>query len=196
LARQLSDDIQAAHVQGDRIRYELFEQPRYDAQENQIVNHLAQYMTEEFLNAGMSVLYDVSTARGAERREMRELAARLKANVLLVWLQIDADSSYARIAKRDRRKLDDKYSPTITADEFKRLAGQMQNPSANEDYVVISGKHAYPTQRNSIVKKLYDAGLLSIDGASNKLVKPGLINLVPNPLAGRVDSTRRNISIR
>lgn len=59
MARQLSEDIQAAHVQSDRIRFELFEQPRYDRQENQIVDHLMQYMTEEFLNSGISVIYDI-----------------------------------------------------------------------------------------------------------------------------------------
>jgi adenylylsulfate kinase-like enzyme len=39
VARNLSDSIQLANVSGDRIRSELFENPRYDAQENAIVTH-------------------------------------------------------------------------------------------------------------------------------------------------------------
>jgi predicted kinase len=40
VARNLVDVVQMAHVSGDRIRSELFENPRYDAQENAIVTHL------------------------------------------------------------------------------------------------------------------------------------------------------------
>lgn len=196
LARQISEDIQAAHVQSDRIRFELFEQPRYDRQENQIVDHLMQYMTEEFLNAGISVLYDINAMRATQRRELRELARKHKADVLLVWLQIDHESAFTRATKRDRRKLDDRFTASIDQTTFRQIASGMQNPQATEDYVVISGKHTYTTQRNAIIKKLYDLGLVSTGGAGAKLVKPQLVNLIPNPAAGRVDPSRRNINIR
>lgn len=196
LARQLSEDIQAAHVQSDRIRYELFEQPRYDKQENQIIDHLMQYITEEFLNAGISVIYDINAMRLTQRRELRETARKMKVNTLLIWLQIDADSAYARVSKRDRRKIDDKYSVALDRPTFDQLVSQMQNPQPTEDYMVISGKHAYPTQRSAVIKKLYDLGLVSADNAGSKMAKPQLINLIPRPIAGRVDNTRRNITIR
>lgn len=195
-ARQLCEDVEAAHVQSDRIRFELFEQPRYDRQENQIVDHLLQYMTEEFLSAGVSVVYDINALRVGQRRELRELARKHKAQTILVWIQIDVDSAFVRVNKRDRRKTDDKYTPTIDRDTFEQIASHMQNPTATEDYMVISGKHTYHTQRSSMIKKLYDLGLLSTEGASSKVVKPGLVNLIPTPTAGRVDNARRNIIIR
>jgi hypothetical protein len=71
----------------------------------------------------------------------------------------------------------------------------MQNPQG-EDYVVISGKHNFATQKSVIVNKLYQTGLIGSDVVQQHIAKPGLINLVPNPSAGRVDLTRRNISIR
>lgn len=196
LARQLSEDIQAAHVQSDRIRFELFEQPRYDRQENQIVDHLMQYMTEEFLNAGISVIYDINAIRATQRKELRELARKHKADVLLVWLQIDQDSAFARVNKRDRRKTDDRYTATLDRGTFEQIAAGMQNPLMTEDYIVISGKHTYNTQRSAVIKKLYDLGLVSTGNAGSKLVKPHMVNLVPNPSAGRVDPSRRNINIR
>lgn len=196
LARQLCEDVQAAHVQSDRVRFELFEQPRYDRQENQIVDHLMQYMTEEFLNAGISVVYDINAMRVAQRRELRDMARKKKVETLLVWLQVDADSAFARIGKRDRRKSDDKYTPTIDRATFEQVSSAMQNPLPTEEYIVVSGKHTYNSQRNSILKKLYDMGLTSPGGDGPKIVKPGLVNLIPNPIAGRVDPTRRNINIR
>ena len=195
-ARQLCQDVSAAHVQGDRIRYELFEQPRYDRQENDIVSHLMEYMTEEFLSAGISVVFDMNAARASTRRVLRDMARKAKAHHVLIWFQIDTETAYGRVSKRDRRKADDRYSVPLDRTTFDSLAGTMQNPAATEDFMVISGKHTYQTQRGAVLKKLFDAGLLEGDKASAKLVKPGLVNLVPNPLGGRVDQSRRNILIR
>lgn len=197
LSRQLAETIGAAHVQSDRIRNELFEQPRYDKQENDIVYHLTEYMTSEFLRAGVSVVFDTNAMRLAERRELRALAARCKARPLLIWLQIDADSAFARLSERDRRKNDDKYAISYDANSFKNYIGHMQNPGPSEEYMVVSGKHHFNTQKSAILKRLYESGLVDTNALSgNGIVKPGLVNLIPNPTAGRVDMTRRNITIR
>lgn len=196
LARQLSETLHAAHVHGDRIRGELFTQPRYDKQENELINHLMLYMSEEFLHAGMSVIFDANASRLPQRRELRNIARRSKAEQLLIWLQIDAESAFARINKRDRRKSDDKYAAPYSKESFTQYIQHMQNPK-NEDYIVVSGKHTFNTQRSAIVKKLYELGVIAIDNATSGVVKPGLVNLVPNQLRnGRVDNTRRNILIR
>ncbi|RTK94816.1 ATP-binding protein [Candidatus Saccharibacteria bacterium] len=195
-ARQFTEIFQAAHVHGDRIRGELFSEPRYDKEENQLVNHLMLYMTEEFLAAGMSVVFDTNAMRLSERRELRNIARRAKAEPLLIWLQTDADSAFARLNNRDRRKSDDKYAQAYTPETFRTHAGAMQNPK-NEDYMVISGKHTFNTQRSAVVKKLYELGVIATNTASSNVVKPGLVNLIPNQApGGRVDNSRRNILIR
>src|SRR4051812_39359450 len=86
-ARQLTEQLQAAHVHGDRIRGELFETPRYDKEENEVITQLMDYMTGEFLNAGLSVVYDVNAMRVSQRRTLRELARKCHAEPLLVWFQ-------------------------------------------------------------------------------------------------------------
>ncbi len=194
-ARQLCEHLQAAHVHGDRIRSELFEEPRYDREENDVIMHLMDYMTEAFLNADMSVVYDTNAMRLGQRRSLRDMARKTGAQTVLVWFQVDLETAYVRAAKRDRRKSDDKYSPAIDRATFDRLASGMQNPQ-NEDYAVVSGKHTFATQLNSFLKRLREDGLLTVNETQAKLVKPGLVNLIPNPAAGRVDMTRRNIVIR
>lgn len=194
--RQLCEELQAAHVNSERIRQELFDDPRYDAQENRIVKQLMIYMTEEFLSAGLSVVFDMNAMRLSQRRELRELARKNKAEPVLVWFQIDSETSFARVAMRDRRKVDDKYSIPLDRTTFDSFISTLQNPSTTEDYVVVSGKHTFRTQYNTTIKRLYDMGLLQADQTSTGRAKPGLINLIPNPLAGRVDPSRRNISIR
>src|SRR5438067_859942 len=83
VARNLTEHIQMAYVSADRIRNELFASPRYDEQENAIVAHLMTYMTEEFLSAGLSVVYDTNALRAGQRRKLRELADKHRAAYLL-----------------------------------------------------------------------------------------------------------------
>lgn len=195
-ARQLCEHVQAAHIQADRIRSELFEQPRYDKQENDVVAQLMNYMTTEFLAAGISVVYDTNAFRAAQRHALRDMTRKAKAQPLLVWLQIDAETSFVRGTKRDRRRADDKYAATYDRTTFDTVVGHMQNPVPTEDYVVISGKHSFNTQYSAVSKKLREMGVLSLTDAQSGIAKPELVNLIPNPAAGRVDMARRNIVIR
>ncbi len=194
-ARQFCEAVSAAHLEGDRIRSELFENPRYDKQENDIVTHLMEYMAEEFLKAGVSVVYDLNAMRLAQRRVLRDIARKAHASHLLIWQQIDPESALLRSTSRDRRRSDDKHAAPLDKDTFERVASYMQNPK-NEDYMVISGKHTFNTQKSAVLKRLYDQGIITSDTASSHVVKPGLVNLVPNPMGGRVDISRRNIVIR
>lgn len=195
-ARQLCENLQAAHVQGDRIRTELFEQPRYDREENQVISHLMDYMTSEFLSAGISVVYDANAMRTSQRRVLRELARKAHSEVVLIWLQVDAESAFARASKRDRRRADDKYTMALDRAMFDRLAAGMQNPSSTEDYVVISGKHVFDTQISAFMKRMRELNLITPAEGNAKVVRPGLVNLVPSHGPGRVDLSRRNIVIR
>jgi predicted kinase len=157
VSRNLAENLQIAHVSADRIRSELFEQPRYDTQENAIINHLMAYMTEEFLSAGVSVVYDSNALRLAQRRNLRILAQRHKAEFLLIWLQIDPDSAYTRTQTRDRRTSDDKYAEAHTPETFQRQLTGMQNPQG-ESYLVISGKHNFATQKKRHYEPLVPDG--------------------------------------
>lgn len=194
-ARQLCENLQAAHVHGDRIRAELFEHPRYDKEENMVVSQLMDYMSEEFLRAGLSVVYDANSMRLGQRRLLRDMARSVRAIPVLIWLQIDIESAFIRSSKRDRRKADDRYSAMIDRSDFESIVNNMQNPQ-NEDYIVISGKHTFNTQLYALTKRLKELNAINTNTNSVNVAKPGLVNLVPNPASGRVDMTRRNIVIR
>jgi hypothetical protein len=109
---------------------------------------------------------------------------------------MDQDTAFSRNVKRDRRRADDKYAAQWDRTSFESILGSMQNPAQAEDYVVVSGKHLYNMQRSAVVNKLRDLGVLNVDDTTSHVVKPGLVNLVPQADRGRVDMTRRNISIR
>lgn len=195
-SRQFCENVQAAHIQADRIRSELFESPRYDKQENDIVTQIMQYMTEEFLNAGLSVAFDMNALRSSQRQELRALARRCHAEPILVWLQMDTDTAFTRNKLRDKRRSDDKFAAQLDRTSFEKQLAGMQNPTHAENYAVVSGKHLFNMQLSAILSKMRSSGVLSVDDndTSSRVIKPGLVNLIPNQ--GRVDMTRRNISIR
>lgn len=203
--RQLCEVLQAAHVHSDRIRMDLFDTPRYDRQENDVLAQLMDYMTGEFLNAGMSVVYDMNAMRPKQRHQLRELARKHNAQPLLIWMQLDAESAWARINKRDRRRSDDKYAMPLDRALFERICGYMQNPQPTEDYIVVSGKHVFRTQFGTLIKKLHDLKLVTPNEMQHNVARPNLVNLVPQqsanavhtqPSVGRYDISRRNVTIR
>ncbi len=197
ISRQLSDLIGAAHVSSDHLRFELFDTPRYDKAEHNIVTRLMDYMTEEFLQAGVSVIYDISVSRLADRRYLRELARKNKSKDLFIWIQTDTNTAWARSQNRDKRKADDKFSAPLDQSVFDQYMRLMQNPH-NEQYVVVSGKHVFDTQKAAILRRLQEMNILSTETTETQVAKPGLVNLVSRAQAqaGRVDMSRRNIRIR
>lgn len=197
-SRMFCDSVQAVHMQADRVRAELFEKPRYDKQENQIVQQLMNYMTEEFLNAGVSVVYDANALRLGQRTALRELAKSCHAKPIIVWFQIDQETAYQRSTQRDRRRNDDKYAAVTDRKAFESIIAHMQNPTEKEDYVVVSGKHTFNAQFTAVARRMRELGLISMGQETTKAVKPGLVNLIPNPAQnnGRVDLNRRNVIIR
>jgi predicted kinase len=193
-ARQFCENVQAGHLQADRIRGELFDKPRHDQQEDSIVTHLMNYMSEEFLAAGLSVAYDVNAATAKQRRNIVNLGLKHRAQPLLVWFQMDQDTAFGRNIKRDRRRADDKYAGQWDRTTFDSMISQMQNPVPSEQYAVVSGKHLFNMQLSAVISKLRSLGVLSNDDASSRIIKPGLVNLIPKHHDGR--NERRNISIR
>jgi len=195
-ARQLCENLQAVHVQGDRMRSELFSTPTYNKEENHVVSSLMNYMAGEFLSAGVSVVYDTNAMRAAQRHALRNMAVKAGAENVLVWFQVDPETAFARASRRDHRKSDDHYSRDMDMRTFDALNAGMQNPTTLERYMVVSGKHVFNTQKSAILRHLLDRGLINLDPGAGQIGKPGLVNLIPNPAAGRVDLSRRNIIIR
>jgi len=194
-SRQLVDEVNIAHLQADRIHSEMFENPTYTQQEDATVQRIMNYLTDELLSAGLSVVYDTNAMRVSQRRALRELAKKSKAAVFIVWFQIDVESAFTRVATRDRRQSDSKYSMQLDRTTYDSILQFMQNPTATEDYIVVSGKQYFKTQSATLSKKLRDLNAVEPSGKDNPIIKPGLVNLIPSASL-RQTINRRNIFIR
>lgn len=195
-ARQFTEAVHAAHLEQDRIRHELFQNPKYTKQENTAMTRIMNFMANEFLMAGISVVMDFNAMRVSQRRQLREMARQKKATTLVVWFQTDPDTAYMRNLKRDRRKLDDRFSVGYEEDQFRALASYMQHPEPTEDYVVVSGKHSFNSQMSNVMKKLSDMRIIKSTAASKRMIRPELVNHIPPPQPEPSKHERRNIVLR
>jgi predicted kinase len=186
-----------AHVSSDRIRDQLFENPTYDRQEQQIVLQMMLMMTDQYLSLGIPVIFDISLNRAVERRALRDIAKQHQAQNILIWLQIDQQSALLRSQTKDKRRAEDKYTSPLNQQQFEMLSASFQPPQ-NEDYLVVSGKHSFESQKGTIMRRLRELNLIDDESMKPHVAMPGLVNLTAqaSAKAGRVDYSRRNIVIR
>ncbi len=193
-SRQLSELLGISHISGDRIRFELFEEPRYTPEEDDVVLRLMDYMAEELLKSGQSAIYDIGLNSLTSRKVRRELAHKQRAQGLTVWIQTDAATAFARASQRDRRTVDDKYSTSIDQDTFDRICNRVKRPLQGEAFTVISGKHPFKVQSAAILKRIGSNILL--DQPDTHASQPAQQPTDPRVTGGRVDMNRRRIVMR
>src|SRR5688500_14166547 len=99
-ARQFAEELSAAHLQQDRLNLELYGENNTEMDKHS--RNAMLFMTREFLRAGVPVIYDTDVHRLAERRQLRDAARQAKAVPLLIWLQVDPETAFMRVNKRDR----------------------------------------------------------------------------------------------
>lgn len=153
-ARQFADNYGLPRVSTDRIRFELFNEPSYTSAEQQIVHRLAEHMTDELLRSGSSFIVDgllgnTKTSRLNLARRAREHDYKL----MIIWVQVDQATAKGRSLKRKAGKRDDQYNKALPEAIFAAWCKQL-TPIMNEHHVVVSGKHAYPTQESAVLRKV------------------------------------------
>lgn len=153
-ARQFSETFDAPVVSVDRIRYELFANPTYGNDENDLVGRVAGYFVEELLKTKRSFLVDGGCNARAERTRLAQLAKKADYASPVIWVQTDVATCRARALKRNpEKRAGDKFSPSLSDQLFDALTRRFTEPT-HEKHVVISGKHTYGTQAKMVLRKL------------------------------------------
>lgn len=189
-SRNFAESNNFVHLQEDLIRNRLYSKPSYSKEENEHIEQVIDLMMELFLDNGKSVVLDSNLIKAKDRKAKREIANDYKARVITVWIQTDLDTAFDRASNRDRRRIDEKYARNLNKEEFNSVIESLQRP-AREDYAVISGKHDYKIQQNTVYKKFEMLGYLRPASPANKTISgPQKISPKTN-LGGRVDLARR-----
>ncbi len=110
---------------------------------------ITNYMLDEFLKAGQTIIYDgTSTLRG-ERDGLVRRANTAGYSPILIWVQTEAASAKKRALKGTDSKI------PLTAEQFDAVLKRFSPPN-HEKHIVISGKHTYASQMKIVLKYLVE----------------------------------------
>lgn len=142
-AERFSQTFSTPLVSWKKIRDELFNDPSYDKDEDEIVERVARHLLDELFKTGATVLYESNIQSQEHRQDIAKFAKEVGYETLFVWSQIDSTTAKSRAAKNG-----------FTPKQFARYDGTFVSPSTVETPVVISGKHTYPSQLKIVLMKL------------------------------------------
>ncbi len=152
---RLARDLGLFHLNGDRLRQELFEQPSYTLQETKSVFRVMDYVAEELLKRGMSVIYDGNMNKREFRDRVASVAKRAGAQYRLVWVKTPVALSTVRLRDRHAQApiAEKKYYTDPPADVVRRIIEESEEPAQDrEPHIVIDGALDYDRQKSAILE--------------------------------------------
>lgn len=160
-AEHFADTFKAPIVSFERLRKELFLSPTLNKSEDEIINRVANYMLDEVLKTGRTVVYDGQTSLRVDRELIVKKTRNAGYEPLFVWVQTELTEAKKRATKPNAGR------PTLNTDQFDAKLKRFSAPHQTEKTVVISGKHTYATQLKIILKHLVEPRAQMSEHANN-----------------------------
>lgn len=153
-ARKFADMFNAPLISFDEIRYELFNEITHLEDENVIVARVAGLQLRELLRTRKTIIIDGGHNPKVSRTELARIARNAGYNTLYIWTQTDKSTARTRSIKRSSSREDDAFNRSLSDDEFETQMRKFTAPTDFEKYVVISGRHNFPSQARIVLKKM------------------------------------------
>ena len=106
LARRLANDLDAQVVESDRVRKQLFAEPRYTGGEHAAVYGWCHTVLRSALVCGRSVIFDATNLEERVRRPVYAIAEACDARLMILWTTAPAavgPGAHAAATRRLRR---------------------------------------------------------------------------------------------
>ena len=108
LARRLAAALDAQVVESDRVRKQLFAEPRYTGGEHAAVHGWCYTVLKSALVVGRSAIFDATNLEERARRRVYELADQTNARLEIIWATCPPAIVQQRmLRRRDARDEDD-----------------------------------------------------------------------------------------
>lgn len=167
-SRQFAETFNAPLVLVDKIRFEIIDNPQYTLQEYGLLKRLAEQQLTELVKTKATIIVDGICNSQQDRSQLRQLAAHYGYDTLVVWVQTDEPTAKRRATARSPKRQGDELNQSLSPDTYATLCKRFFAPSGRENYVVISGKHAYGSQAKSVLKKLAEPRVQEADLAHSR----------------------------
>ncbi len=110
LARRLGHALQAQVIESDRVRKQLFREPRYTGGEHAAVYGWCHTMLKSALMVGRSVIFDATNLEERVRRRVYDIVEEYDARIAIIWATCPRSVVQERMLRRAARVDDDDAS--------------------------------------------------------------------------------------
>lgn len=155
IAEYIADITKAVHVSSDQFRKHMFDNPENITEiEHDQIYDMLDYIAEQILKSGKSVIYDANLNQYVHRLEKYQICKDVGAEPKLVWVKTSEE--VARKRATEQADLHPQHRPfgNMRAETFERLAAQMEEPKKDEKAAVISGDEINKTEIKTVVKSM------------------------------------------
>jgi predicted kinase len=167
-AGHFANTFNAPYISSRVIRDELFNDPTFSNDENDIIDRIANLQLAELLKTERTIVYDASSDARTDRNNIAKKAHAAGYQPLFVWVQTESVAAKSRATKPSPGKT------VLTSDQFDAYVKRFTAPNASEKAIVISGKHTYASQLKIVLKRLVGPRIESVEQHINTpRVAPG-----------------------
>jgi len=137
-SKQFTKDMGFFHLNSDRLRSEMFPQPKFDAQENAAVFRTMDYITEELLRSNVSLVYDANSTKRTFRKRLQQIAKKQKAHYILLWFQTPVKTALKRVHARKgiTSKTQKMYHKAMDDEVLFRIRAA-EEPPIDEPHIIL-----------------------------------------------------------
>lgn len=163
-AEHFADTFKAPIISFHSLRKELFNSPTFSKNEDEIINQVANYMLDEVLKTGRTVVYEGQTDLRTDRNFIAKKSRDAGYEPLFVWVQTEPATARKRAIKPSADKT------ALSVEQFNAGLKRFSTPHQIEKTIVISGKHTYASQLKIVLKRLVEPRVQISEPAN--LVRP------------------------
>lgn len=156
-AEHFADTFKAPIISFDNIRNKLSDCPTYNKTEDEIVKNIANYVLNETLKTGRTIIFDGQSETRIDRANIAKKSRDTGYEPLFIWVQTESLTA----KKRSMKSPDGKSK--MSSDQFESRLKKFNAPHSSEKPVVISGKHTYSSQLKIVLKNLIEPQVAPVE---------------------------------
>ena len=140
VSEHIADITKAVHISSDQFRKHMYDSPENITElEHDQIYSMLDYIAEQILKSGKSVIYDANLNRSIHRQEKYAICDRIGAAPQLIWVRTDEE--IARKRATEQADLYPKHRPfgNMKPETFNRLVDQMEEPGQDEKAAIVNG---------------------------------------------------------
>ena len=151
LARRLGAELEAQVVESDRVRKQLFAEPRYTGGEHAAVYGWCHTVLRSALVVGRNVIFDATNLEERVRWKVYDIAERCDVGLTIVWVTSPPAVIQQRMLRRQERRDEDDVSDAdwLVYLDMRRKAEPIRRP-----HIVVNTATDHETLVRHLIKRL------------------------------------------